>query len=58
MAIYRISYMDVGLAEAALKEAGIQFEELDEGNYFDECPECGEYEFWHDGHCSYCGFDK
>lgn len=38
-------------------EYNLFYEELDEGNYAEACPRCDEYEFWHNGHCSHCGFD-
>lgn len=37
-------------------ENHIAFEELDERNYVDMCPECSDQEFWHSGRCGHCGF--
>lgn len=56
--LYRIeSYEQAILFEEWAKGNGIAFDELNEGNYIEECPRCGEYEFWHSGHCSHCGYD-
>ena len=38
------------------EENHIAFKELDERNYVDTCPECGDQEFWHGGRCGHCGF--
>ena len=38
-------------------EHGLFYEELDEGNYLEVCPNCGDGEFWHHGHCSHCGYE-
>lgn len=24
---------------------------------FDSCPNCGDDEFWYDGHCGHCGYE-
>lgn len=42
--------------ESLALENGIRLEEVDGGNYAESCPECGDYEFWHDGHCGHCGY--
>ena len=56
--LYKIpNYIEACKFEKWAKDNHIVFEELDEGNYCDACPECGDSEFWHDGHCSHCGFD-
>lgn len=57
MALYMISNCEQeGTFEKWAKENNISFEELDEGNYARWCPECGDSEFWHEGHCGHCGF--
>lgn len=38
-------------------EYDLFYERLDEGNYAEECPSCGEYKFWHNGHCGNCGYE-
>lgn len=56
--IYKIENWEQAVAfEKWAKENNIQIEKLDEGNYVEECPECGDYEFWHNGHCGHCGYD-
>ena len=56
--IYRIENWEQAIAFENWAEANhIPFEKLDEGNYVDTCPHCGEYEHFHDGHCGNCGFD-
>ncbi len=56
--LYKISNWEQQIAfEKWAEENNIQFEKLDEGNYVDACPECGDYEFWHGGHCGHCGFE-
>ena len=58
MYLYKIDNMEQAFTfEKWAKENNIKFEKLDEGNYLDACPECGDYEFWHGGHCGHCGFD-
>lgn len=57
MHLYKIE--DDAAAAAFEKWAGenhIAFEELDERNYVDMCPECSDQEFWHSGRCGHCGF--
>lgn len=57
MRLYKIDNDESAvLFEKWANENSIEFEELDEGNYIDECPECGDYEFWHGGHCGHCGY--
>jgi len=56
--MYRIpDYENSCLFESWALSYGIDFELLDDGNYLDACPECGDSEFWHGGHCSHCGYD-
>lgn len=56
--LYKIeNYEQATLFEKWAKKNGVLFEELDEGNYADVCPECGDSEFWHYGHCSHCGYE-
>ena len=56
--LYKISNWEQAIAfEKWAKENNVTFEELDEGNYLEECPECGDFEFWHGEHCGHCGFD-
>lgn len=58
MAVYKINDWEHATAfEKWAKENNISFEELDEGNYVDACPDCGDGEFWHNGHCGHCGYD-
>lgn len=55
--LYKIGNYDQAIAfEKWAEENSIIFKELDEGNYLEECPDCGEYEFWHSGHCGHCGY--
>lgn len=57
MYLYAIDNCEQAAAfEKWAKENDILYKELDEGNYVDECPECGDIEFWHSVHCSHCGF--
>ena len=55
--LYKVSDLQADLFELVMKENGIDFEAVDEENYADVCPECGDGEFWHYGHCSHCGYD-
>lgn len=56
--LYRISkWEDIAKFELWAEIQNISFEKLDEGNYLDYCPNCGEYEIWHGGHCSRCGYE-
>lgn len=56
--LYKIDNWEQAIAFEKWAEGNnIQFEKLDEGNYVDTCPECGDYEFWHSRHCGHCGFD-
>ena len=43
--------------EQIMDENGIWYEELDDENYLEVCPNCGDGEFWHYGHCSHCGYE-
>lgn len=57
MYLYAIeSWEQAATFEKWAKENSISYKKLDEGNYIDECPECGDSEFWHYGHCGHCGF--
>lgn len=40
----------------SVQNLGFKVQELDEGNYFDTCPECGDFEFWSHGICSHCAY--
>lgn len=54
--IYKITnYKKAILFEQWAKDNDVYYEELDEGNYVDKCPECGDDEFWHNGCCGHCG---
>ena len=56
--IYKIDNWEQQVAfEKFAEENNISFEKLDEGNYLDTCPKCGDYEFWYNGHCGHCGYD-
>lgn len=57
MAIYRMSDADSRKFHDWAEENDIQFEELESENYLESCPECGDYEFWHYGHCTHCRFE-
>jgi len=44
--LYKIeNYEQAALFEKWAKENAISFEELNDGNYVDACPECGDSEF-------------
>lgn len=56
MYLYRIKSDEQAIAfEKWAEENNISFEELCNGNYVDECPNCHESEHWHYGHCGNCG---
>ena len=55
--LYRVDDAQADRLELIMSERKINFETLDELNYADACPGCGDGEFWHSGHCSHCGFD-
>lgn len=55
--LYKIVYWEQIVAfEKWAKENHISYEEVNEGNYADACPGCGDSEFWYDGHCGHCGY--
>lgn len=55
--LYRIENYEQAIQfENWAKENAVLFVELDDGNYVDACPECGDFEFWHSGNCGHCGF--
>lgn len=55
--LYKIQNQNHAVAfENWAKENNVSFEELDEGNYVDACPDCGASEFWHGGTCGHCGY--
>ena len=40
-----------------MKENGIWYEELEDENYLEVCPNCNDSEFWHYGRCGHCGYE-
>lgn len=55
--LYKIQDWNQAVAfESWAKENNVSFEKLDEGNYVEACPDCGDSEFWHGGRCSHCGY--
>ena len=56
--LYKINDWNQAAAfEKWAEENGIEFEQLDDGNYLGSCPNCGDSDFWHGGHCGHCGHD-
>lgn len=56
--LYKIeNYEQAAIFEKWAKENAISFEELNDGNYVDACPGCGDSEFWYNGHCGHCGYN-
>ena len=56
--LYKINDWNQAAAfEKWAEENGIEFEQLDDENYLDSCPNCGDSDFWHGGHCGHCGHD-
>lgn len=58
MALYRCLDSDGERLEKLASENNIKLERMDDDNYTDRCPSCGDSEFWSGGVCHHCGFSN